>query len=564
MVRRRGDERGLVTLLFTDIVGSSDVASELGDERWHRLQARHHAAVRKQLKLHGGHEVDTAGDGFFATFSSPARGVRCAFAIVREVRQLGLDVRAGLHIGEAQLTGEKVGGIAVATAARVSAAAGPGQVLATDTIVHMVAGSGFGFTDLGSRELKGVQGRWELSSLDAVDAESIGPPLDPPAAVELRERASPPDLQRGRPRAAMVLGIAGILVAASAGAILLFRDRPGTNPLPSPGPVPKILAAFDDGTGAPAFPIDLPFVGSNYPALEHVGPILFTGRSGTPAAFTWVPEGGMVGLQVPQINRGTGAVIEPVNMHLFRTGPYRTLGANCTCVASAKDRIWTPVATASSVGLMLRGIGLKGQPKPTDILVDRALPSQAVATFVSGGGYLWVGDSVSDQVYRVDPMHTGSPVPRFRLHLTPDLMTFADGSLWVLDKLQGKLVSVDPSSGEVTAHILISGDLHGMAIGGGFVWVTDGSGNRIWRIAEDMASPATEIPVGQIDASPNGVAYDDGAIVVGFANGTVAKINPDDPTTPGVLWTQGVGNNAESIAIDNRVVWIAGGPTSLL
>ena len=105
-----GDERGLVTLLFTDIVGSSDVASELGDERWHRLRALHHAAIRKQLKLHGGHEVDTAGDGFFVTFTSPTRGVRCAFAIVREVRELGLDVRAGLHIGEVQLTGEKVGG----------------------------------------------------------------------------------------------------------------------------------------------------------------------------------------------------------------------------------------------------------------------------------------------------------------------------------------------------------------------------------------------------------------------------------------------------------------------
>src|SRR5207253_5811254 len=101
MVRRRGDERGLATLLFTDIVGSSDVATELGDQRWHRLQARHHAAVRRQLKLHGGHEVDTAGDGFFATFTSPASGVRCAFAIVQGVRELGPEVRSGLHIGEA-------------------------------------------------------------------------------------------------------------------------------------------------------------------------------------------------------------------------------------------------------------------------------------------------------------------------------------------------------------------------------------------------------------------------------------------------------------------------------
>jgi class 3 adenylate cyclase len=91
MVLRPQDRRGLTTLLFTDIVGSSDVAVELGDRRWRSLQARHHAEVRRQLKRHGGHEVDTAGDGFFASFSSPAAGVRCAFAIVREVRELGLD-----------------------------------------------------------------------------------------------------------------------------------------------------------------------------------------------------------------------------------------------------------------------------------------------------------------------------------------------------------------------------------------------------------------------------------------------------------------------------------------
>jgi len=191
MVRRRQDQRGLTTLLFTDIVGSSEVATELGDRRWKTLQARHHAEVRKHLKRYGGREVDTAGDGFFATFGSPESGVRCAFAIVQGVRELGLDVRAGLHIGVAELSGEKVSGIAVTTAARVSALAGPAQVLATDTIVHMVAGSGCEFTDLGSRELRSVPGHWELSSLDAVDDEPIGPPLEAQQATEYRDRASP-------------------------------------------------------------------------------------------------------------------------------------------------------------------------------------------------------------------------------------------------------------------------------------------------------------------------------------------------------------------------------------
>src|SRR5207247_2157467 len=111
--------------------------------------------------------------------SSPASGVRCAFAIVKGVRKLGLEVRAGLHIGEAELTGEKVGGIAVTTAARVSAIAGPGEILVTATIAQMVAGAGLEFSGLGARELKGVPGTWELFALTAVDGQPVGEPLDP-------------------------------------------------------------------------------------------------------------------------------------------------------------------------------------------------------------------------------------------------------------------------------------------------------------------------------------------------------------------------------------------------
>lgn len=168
--------RGLTTLLFTDIADSTGVVVQLGDRRWKAIQSRHHAVVRRQLKRHGGHEVDTAGDGFLATFSSPATGVRCAAAIIDGVRELGLEVRAGLHIGEAELTGEKVSGIAVTTAARVSPVAGPGQVLVTSTIEQLVAGSGLEFSGVGTRELKGVPGTWELFALTAVDDQPMGNP----------------------------------------------------------------------------------------------------------------------------------------------------------------------------------------------------------------------------------------------------------------------------------------------------------------------------------------------------------------------------------------------------
>jgi class 3 adenylate cyclase len=134
---RRGPPRGLATLLFTDIVGSTDIAVAFGDQRWRRIQARQHAEVRRELKRFGGHEVDTAGDGFFATFDTPAAGVRCACAIVEAVREVGIGIRAGLHFGEVERVGEKVGGIGVVTGARVSAAAGPGEVLVTSTMVDL-------------------------------------------------------------------------------------------------------------------------------------------------------------------------------------------------------------------------------------------------------------------------------------------------------------------------------------------------------------------------------------------------------------------------------------------
>jgi class 3 adenylate cyclase len=160
--------RVLTTVLFTDIVGSSQRAAALGDRAWRELLGAHHAAVRRELERFQGQEVDTAGDGFLATFDGPARAVRCGRAIQGAVGELGLEVRAGLHTGEVELAGEKVTGIAVHTGARVAALAEPGEVLVSSTVKDLVAGSGLEFQDRGAHELKGVPGEWRLYSL--VDA----------------------------------------------------------------------------------------------------------------------------------------------------------------------------------------------------------------------------------------------------------------------------------------------------------------------------------------------------------------------------------------------------------
>ncbi|HKB20107.1 MAG TPA: adenylate/guanylate cyclase domain-containing protein [Gaiellaceae bacterium] len=164
---RRGPEpdRVLATVLFTDIVGSTVQATRLGDRRWGQLLEEHHSLVRRQLERFHGREVDTAGDGFFATFDGPARAIRCGSAIVNGVRPLGLEVRAGVHTGECELVGGKVAGLAVHTGARVAGLARPGEVLVSQTVKDLVAGSGIEFADRGRHELKGVPGKWNMYSV---------------------------------------------------------------------------------------------------------------------------------------------------------------------------------------------------------------------------------------------------------------------------------------------------------------------------------------------------------------------------------------------------------------
>jgi class 3 adenylate cyclase len=160
-------DRVLATVLFTDIVGATNRAAELGDSAWRELLHRHHDAIRGELGRFRGHEVDTAGDGFFATFDGPARAIRCACAIRDSLRDLDLEVRAGLHTGECERDGERMTGIAVHIGARVAAMAGPGEVLVSRTVKDLVAGSGIELDDRGEHELKGVPGDWQLFSVRA-------------------------------------------------------------------------------------------------------------------------------------------------------------------------------------------------------------------------------------------------------------------------------------------------------------------------------------------------------------------------------------------------------------
>ena len=158
-------ERVLATILFTDIVGSTELGARLGDAAWRDLLARHHAIVRREIARFRGRELDTAGDGFFASFDGPARAVQAAAALREPLRAIGLEIRAGLHTGEFEASDGKVVGLGVSVGARISSLAGPGEVLVSSTVKELVAGSGLRFEDRGEHQLKGVPEVWRLFSL---------------------------------------------------------------------------------------------------------------------------------------------------------------------------------------------------------------------------------------------------------------------------------------------------------------------------------------------------------------------------------------------------------------
>jgi class 3 adenylate cyclase len=158
-------KRILATLLFTDIVGSTEQAEQLGDARWRALLDQQRAIIRREMAQREGVEVDTAGDGFLARFDSPARALECARVVRDDARRLGIELRAGVHTGECELQGGKLSGIAVHIAARVQTAAGPGQIFVSATVKDLAIGSAMRFEDRGVHSLKGVPGEWRLYSL---------------------------------------------------------------------------------------------------------------------------------------------------------------------------------------------------------------------------------------------------------------------------------------------------------------------------------------------------------------------------------------------------------------
>lgn len=235
-------EHALLAVLFTDIVGSSELAGQMGDGPWRRLLRRHHELMRRVVGDHGGRIVDTAGDGVFAVFPRPAAAIRCAFEGIDALREIGVEIRAGIHFGETESSEGRVSGIVVHTAARVMALAGPGEILITRTVGDLVAGKRITVGDRGSHELKGIPSRWDVFVVEEVEGQRPSPPVEPGDAQALRERSSGPGESRRR------LPIVVVVVAASILAIVGIARVAGDEAPPAPAAASATLVRVDQAT----------------------------------------------------------------------------------------------------------------------------------------------------------------------------------------------------------------------------------------------------------------------------------------------------------------------------
>jgi class 3 adenylate cyclase/DNA-binding beta-propeller fold protein YncE len=513
-VRRKpaAAERRLLTVLFTDIVGSTDLAAKLGDQRWRQLLGRHHALVRNELKRHRGREVGTTGDGFFAVFEEPTRAVECAIALSRSLPNVGIHIRAGIHMGEVEVVGSKYEGIGVHIGARVMSLGGAGEVMVSRTVRDLMAGSNVRFLDRGEHELKGVPGTWHLY---AVEAEA------PPKEEVAREEAAA-GAERGPARWPLVLAGLAFVVAGSAVALAVARFG-GPGPAP-PQIRPNTLVRLDPVSGEVAGVVP---VGTDPNAVA----------SGLGAL--WVANLGDQTLQRIDTASGTAS-------------PARALPELPTAIAVGGDRIWV----ASSFG------GTVHQIDPTQALSEAAIDVGSGASGIAfGEEAVWVTDSHTDSVLRID-RQTLEIVERFQLAQDsgPSGVAVGFGAVWVAEPLAGRLQEIDLTGRIVgTTPVLEEGDLPGtsldVAVGEGYVWVADQRTDTVMRVDPDSNRGQ---PIRGVGNGPSGIAIGEGAVwVANGLDGTVARIDPRSGT---VTERYPVGFRPSDVAVAGGNVWVAISP----
>lgn len=507
MPRRSKDpQRFLTTVLFTDIVGSTERAAELGDKRWRQVLNAHHAAVRRDLKRFGGREIDTAGDGFFATFDQPAQAIRCAEAVGRDVRRLGIEVRAGIHMGEVESIGPKLGGIAVHIGARVMSKAGPSQILVSSTVRDLMSGSDLRFDEIGTFELKGVPGEWRLYAVEQPEA-----PVDGVVAPALTgEEAA----RRGIPWSAVAIAavVALTLVLVP---ILTTRGRGSPPVTAAPNtvvhitPDRKVAAAVAVGRGPGAIAAD--------------------------GDTVWIANADDGTIQSVDTSSGTAS-------------PAIGLGVSAApnSLAVGGGFVWVLSGTS----------GQLWQVDPTQAHRITPVPVPAGASGVSyGGGAVWITSNFDDRVLRLDAANLAAAprVVQLESGAGPEGIAYGGGGIWVAESLKGKVARIDPTRMAVTATVpLLRGHPSQVAYGAGYVWATDTDDDSVTRIQPSTMQGTSIAGVGN---GPQGVAAANGAAwVANSLDGSVATI--DARTSNVTRISLGASLSAAGIAVSSNGAWV--------
>ena len=502
MLRRRGAaDRLLATVMFTDIVGATERAGELGDRAWKRLLERHNAIVRRELKRFAGRELDTAGDGFFVMFERPAQAIDCAWAVMDALRPLDVQIRAAVHMGEVEVMGGKVGGIAVHAASRVLALAQPGQIYVTGIVHDVVAGSDITFADKGTHELRGVPGEWRVFAVEET-ARDRALPIEPPA--------EPTTVRRNWPLIIAVVSVVAVVAAGATALGLASLSRPAPI-VPQPNSVVRLS----------------PTEGSFTALVDIQDPT----EMAIDADALWVLS--VSGRTVSRV--GPSGAAQAVGLPGAPTG-----------LALGEGTVWitTGFGASSGQGGVLR-VGMSSRQHEDTIELGDGVDGVAV-----GEGAVWVTNRVANTLTRID-LTTQVVAGTIDVGEQPGAVVVGEGSVWVANAIDRTVWRIDPSSMTRTAEISLADTPYDLVLGFGRLWVTSEQAGSVTLI--DTSTNTIQRTV-TMPGAARGIAAGANEMVIAIGTGDVVLIDPDDPDEFRQI---SVGAAPYDVAAGEAGVWVS-------
>ena len=506
---RRGSN-AFAIVLFTDMVGSTAIASELGDHRWNVLQAKHHAVIRARLREHGGREIDTAGDGFFATFAEGEAAIRCTCAIRDAVMEIGLQVRCGLNVGQVEMNDGKPTGAAVVAAARIMTKAGDGEVLVSNLLRELIPGSTIEFGDAGTHELRGLEGPWHLFRIVAVDGSPLAaaPPAEELAARRASIAASKGLEASSASRSKKILaGAAALLVLVAGISFFRSRDDPGVSTIE-----PNSIGVLDPESGE---------------VTETIGLGARPGSVATSADAVWVTQ--------PDV--GTVTRIDPIEMEIRDS---IQVGENPTGIAVGFGAVWVVESGGPSVSRI---------SPATDEVFDPIPVGNGPAGVAVGEGSVWVTNRFDGTVSRIDP-ERNEVIKTIAVGFDPGGIVVGFGDVWVALSGAGTVVRIHPATNTIKQPISVGNAPAALAVSDDAVWVANGLDDTVSRIDPEKNTVADTTPVGN---GPSGIAVVQGTVwVANEADGTLSRIGPGQTSAGRTV----IGSVPQGLAGTDDDLWV--------